>query len=89
MKKVFALMICAMLVFTTCAYKANPQEGTPNGQQSGVSETDEAIGPEITLKIGYSTSEEDPRGYASEKFKEIVEEQTEGTSMLRFILQAS
>ena len=80
MKKVFALIICAILIFTTCACtKQTPEAGTPNGQEAGVSKTDEAIGPEITLKIGYSTNEEDPRGLASEKFKEIVEEQTKGT----------
>jgi len=74
MKKLLAILICAILVFATCACsKQSADEGAPSGQQS------ETIGPDITLKIGFSTNEEDPRGVASKKFKEIVEEQSKGT----------
>ncbi len=35
--------------------------------------------PQVTLKIGYSTNAEDPRGLASEMFKAQVEKETGGS----------
>jgi len=38
-----------------------------------------AIGNPVTIKIGYSTSAEDPRGLASAMLKELVEERSQGS----------
>lgn len=76
MKKILAILLCAVMVFASaCAAK-------PPANQEAAAETpaaNEPIGPNVTLKIGFSTNEKDPRGLASQKFKEAVEEKTGGT----------
>jgi tripartite ATP-independent transporter DctP family solute receptor len=93
MKRILVFVLCAMMLFVyaACGAKAPASEGksqeTPVSQESAEEEaskpeetkSQEPIGPEITLKIGYSTNEEDPRGLASEMFKKTVEEKSGGT----------
>lgn len=76
MKKILVILVCVMMVFTSaCSAKpAAPQESAPAAPTAA-----EKMGPDITLKIGFSTNEQDPRGLASQKFKEAVEEKTGGT----------
>jgi tripartite ATP-independent transporter DctP family solute receptor len=83
MKKILVFVLCAMMLFVyaACGAKAPAPQGSTEGKTNTNEETksEEPIGPEITLKIGYSTNEQDPRGLASELFKKTVEEKTGGT----------
>ncbi|MBR1444080.1 MAG: TRAP transporter substrate-binding protein [Firmicutes bacterium] len=91
MKKIrfnlFALMLAVvMAMLTACA--GNPEtpnnggEDTSAAKEETKSDTAAANSEEITypltLKVGYSTNEDDPRGVVLKKFKETVEEKTNG-----------
>ena len=84
MKKwIAALLVCSMLLsFTACG---NTEVGTDTGNaveqaSEKAADQEESTGKEeqYTLRIGFSTDESDPRVQASETFKRLVEEQTEG-----------
>jgi tripartite ATP-independent transporter DctP family solute receptor len=76
MKKILAILVCMIMLFTS-ACSAKP--AAPVEPAAGAPAANEPMGPNVTLKIGYSTNEQDPRGLASQKFKEAVEEKTAGT----------
>ncbi len=76
MKKILAILVCMIMLFTS-ACSAKP--AAPVEPAAGEPAANEPMGPNVTLKIGYSTNEQDPRGLASQKFKEAVEEKTAGT----------
>ncbi|HHW31645.1 MAG TPA: TRAP transporter substrate-binding protein [Clostridiaceae bacterium] len=80
MKKKLAILLCFVLlfVFTACGKNTSDKSGTSTTTPSTTQESNanEPIGPNITLKIGFSTNEQDPRGLASQLFKKTVEEKT-------------
>lgn len=85
----FALVAVMMLV-SACGQPAAPTAPTapaaPEAPAAAAPAAEPAApaeptlsGSTVTLKIGYSTNEEDPRGLASKKFKEIVEQASGGS----------
>jgi len=76
MKKILAVLVCIVMLFTS-ACSAKPS--APAEPAAEAPAANEPMGPNVTLKIGFSTNEQDPRGLASQKFKEAVEEKAEGT----------
>ncbi len=50
-----------------------------NSEPKEATETNGGEEPSITLKLGFSTNDEDPRAYAARQFKEEVEEKTNGS----------
>ncbi|PKM49968.1 MAG: C4-dicarboxylate ABC transporter substrate-binding protein [Firmicutes bacterium HGW-Firmicutes-7] len=73
-KKILSVLLVAaisvsMLVGCGNSEKSNPEGGNSEG----------TVDPQITLKFGYSTSQEDPRGLAAAQFKAEVEEKTKGS----------
>lgn len=80
-KWIAAFLSCGMLLsLTACKTTGNPnvtvQSSEPAPGQT--SAADLAANETITLKIGFSTAETDPRVQVSETFKQLVEEQTQG-----------
>ncbi len=71
------LLSLALLLCSCSAPAEQPSEPAPESESS--SEQAPADEQTITIKIGYSTNEEDPRGLASVMFKEMVEEQSGGS----------
>lgn len=71
---------CSQPAATPPAAPAEAPAGadTPATQPTAPAQT-VANDPKVTLKIGYSTNEEDPRGVASKKLKEIVEQASGGS----------
>lgn len=85
MKRWIAMVLfCSVLLSFTACEKGSPEGGTETQttQQSAGESTESAqtMGQQekITLRIGFSTAESDPRVQASETFKKLVEEQTGG-----------
>ncbi len=78
MKKSLAFLLCAMLILTTACGAPPSTEGAVSTEGSP-GQKSEASDPQVTIKIGYSTNDQDPRGIASVRFKEIVEEKTGGS----------
>lgn len=80
MKKILAILVCIIMLFTSaCSAKPSEPQAAPQDTAAETPAGDAPMGPEVTLKIGFSTNDQDPRGLASEKFKEAVEEKTGGT----------
>jgi tripartite ATP-independent transporter DctP family solute receptor len=84
MKRVSVFLLCTVIVLSLAACTATtptPQTPgtttpqTPATTTPGSQEND----PKITLKLGYSTNEQDPRGIASELFKKTVQEKSNGS----------
>ncbi|MHB8127596.1 MAG: TRAP transporter substrate-binding protein [Mobilitalea sp.] len=68
-KKILSVLLIA-------AMSASMLVGCGNSDKS---DTESSADPKITLKLGYSTSQEDPRAQAAEQFKKDVEEKTNGS----------
>lgn len=68
-KKFLSVLLVAVMSATILA--GCGKSDTNNSEVSG--------NPKITLKLGYSTNEEDPRALAAAQFKAEVEEKTDGT----------
>ncbi|MBR1736943.1 MAG: TRAP transporter substrate-binding protein [Firmicutes bacterium] len=86
---VLALMLAViMMMLTACDGAATPEssgkdvpntanEETKTDGSTAAVDSGEITYP-LTLKVGYSTSADDPRGVVLEKFKKTVEEKTNG-----------
>lgn len=70
------MVLGALILLTGCSFLKSGQN-TSNTSFSGETEETGIVYP-ITLKLGYSTGEEDPRGLGAKLFKETVESETGG-----------
>ena len=88
-RKRFIAVLCSCIVFfafgcdkktTTSIVLENNADETLFGENEK-NEIDIPLRKDgvITLKLGYSTNNEDPRAIVSEQFKKSVEEKTKGT----------
>ncbi len=80
MKKWIAVILsCCMVLSLTACKDVSDKDETGNTTEQSHNETESSdMTTKITLKIGFSTDEADPRVQASETFKKMVEEQTDG-----------
>ena len=87
MKKIFALALALSMSLSLAACggnggnsaASNPGNTSNPGSSAGASTPDPApSGDSITLKLGFSTNEEDPRALGAKQFKEDVESKTNG-----------
>jgi tripartite ATP-independent transporter DctP family solute receptor len=88
MKKIFALALALSLSLSLAACGNNSSSGsgtTPppannssSADKSGGTTTTPAPANNVTLKLGFSTNEEDPRALGAKQFKEEVESKTNG-----------
>lgn len=87
-KYLLVALLSVMLFVTACTPGATSDSESPSTEPQPAelpddsTSGDEPMGPDITIKIGYSTNEEDPRGLASAMLKELVEERTNGTVII-------
>ncbi len=90
MKKVIALATAGVMALSlaacggssssqTTAAPAAPAATTAAAAAAAPAAAPAADAPSVTLKLGFSTNEEDPRAKASEQFKKEVEEKTNGS----------
>lgn len=89
MKKIFALALALSMSLSLAACgggggnsaTSNPGNTSNPGSSAGASTPDPTPAPSgdsITLKLGFSTNEEDPRALGAKQFKEDVESKTNG-----------
>ena len=78
MKKIFALALSLSmsLSLAACGGGNNNNGGSSAGSSGGAPVSTPASS--VTLKLGFSTNEEDPRALGAKQFKEEVEEKTGG-----------
>ncbi|MBQ5417551.1 MAG: TRAP transporter substrate-binding protein [Oscillospiraceae bacterium] len=83
-----ALSLCILTALTGCGGSSSPAQTAPfteSPAETSAAET-EAKAPEITypvtIRAGYSTNEDDPRGVVLKKFKETVEKETDGNVLV-------
>ena len=80
-KAACAVLAAFAVICASCGNNA-PAQTTANQEQpsstTSAAENTSSSNSQITIKAGYSTSEEDPRGIVLKKFKETVEKQTNG-----------
>lgn len=87
MRKTLSVLVSTMLAVSMlagCGSKSTstPTEGTTTAAAAKTEDTTAAVTPSadaITLKLGFSTNEEDPRAKASQEFKKEVEEKSGGS----------
>ena len=74
---VFSIFVSALLL-TSCQNKA-PEENQPSPRTTEkTTENSGSLSYPVTIRTGYSTAQDDPRGIALDSFKKDVEEQTNG-----------
>ena len=89
MKKIFALALALSMSLSLAACggsggnsaASNPGNASNPGSSAGTTTPDPGPAPSgdsITLKLGFSTNEEDPRALGAKQFKEDVESKTNG-----------
>ena len=88
MKKIFALALALSLSLSLAACGNNsgsgsgttppPADNSSSADKSGGTTTTPAPANNVTLKLGFSTNEEDPRALGAKQFKEEVESKTNG-----------
>ena len=83
MKKVLAMILAAAMVLALAACGGSsapaPTAAPAATQAAAPAEAPSADDPQITLKLSFSTNEQDPRAIASVQFKEEVESKTNGS----------
>lgn len=86
--RILFALVAVMLLASACSQPAAPTApvatqapaaAAPAAEPAAPAEPVSTSGSTVTLKIGYSTNEEDPRGLASKRFKEIVEQASGGS----------
>ena len=80
MKKKFLSLLCVALM-GTCLVACGDTTTDASGEvesESATTTVDTSDMPTLTLKLGFSTNEEDPRAKGATQFKEEVEEKTGG-----------
>ena len=80
-KAVCALLAVFTVVCTSCGNQNAPSQSTtaaPKPADTSAAAPSGSITFPVTIKAGYSTSEEDPRGIVLKAFKETVEKETNG-----------
>jgi tripartite ATP-independent transporter DctP family solute receptor len=79
-KKLLSLIVVATMGLSLMACGSNSGTTAEAGTSDTTTSESEASGdmPEVTIKLGFSTNEEDPRAKAATQFKEEVEEKTGG-----------
>lgn len=80
-KAACAVLAAFAVICASCGNNAPAQTTAKQEQPSSTTsaaENTSSSNSQITIKAGYSTSEEDPRGIVLKKFKETVEKQTNG-----------
>ena len=76
MKKALALALAAVMTFSLAACGGSASSApASSGDSSSAAETPASS---VTLKLGFSTNEEDPRALGAKQFKEEVESKTNG-----------
>ncbi len=77
--KFLAILLCGVLALsmTACSTPAPASSAAPASQSASAAPA--ATDPKITLKLGFSTNDTDPRAIASAEFKKLVEEKTGGS----------
>lgn len=87
MKKIFALALALSMSLTLAACgggsnppaaSSKPAASNPAASQPASSTPAAPAGSSVTLKLGFSTNEEDPRALGAKQFKEDVESKTNG-----------
>lgn len=76
-KRISLLLLSASLVFVTGCEKNNVSSSSVRKSSSEVKDELEIEYP-LTIRVGYSTGEDDPRGVAIDSFCETVTEKTDG-----------
>ena len=81
MRKTLSVLVSTMLAVSMmagCGSKSTstPTEGTTT---AAAAKTEDTTADAITLKLGFSTNEEDPRAKASQEYKKEVEEKSGGS----------
>lgn len=76
----FLLLLLLMVLITGCAKQVESVEPVPTATE--ISEAVEALSYPLTLRVGYSTGQDDPRGVALAHMKERIEAATEGQILL-------
>ena len=76
-RKLFAAA-AAVLFLTGCQQKTEESTAPVMTEAPTEAVVDTAIEYPVTVRVGYSTGKEDPRGVALDHFKELVESQTNG-----------
>ena len=76
MKKALALALAAVMTFSLAACGGSASSAPASSGDS--SSAAEAPASSVTLKLGFSTNEEDPRALGAKQFKEEVESKTNG-----------
>ena len=82
MKKFFAMLLTLAMVLSLAACggkEETPAEKPAETPSEAPAETPAPADPQITLKLGVSTNETDPRTIAAQGFKEEVESKTNGS----------
>lgn len=80
-KAACAVLAAFAVICASCGNNAPAQttaKQEPPSSTTSAAENTSSSNSQITIKAGYSTSEEDPRGIVLKKFKETVEKQTNG-----------
>ena len=76
MKKALALALAAVMTFSLAACGGSASSApASSGDSSSAADTPASS---VTLKLGFSTNEEDPRALGAKQFKEEVESKTNG-----------
>mgnify|MGYP002511477838 CR=1 FL=1 len=93
MKKIFALALALSMSLSLAACGGNNNGGNsaasnPGGAASSGGASSSTAGPapagdSVTLKLGFSTNEEDPRALGAKQFKEEVESKTNGAVVVQ------
>ena len=74
-KRIVSSAICALLLFSFCGCRQKQKNGA-EGQVEVKEKTP------VTIKLGFSTNMEDPRGVASKLFKDEVEKNSDGAIII-------
>lgn len=86
-KKILSMVMCLVMIIALAACSqsndSKSQDTTTDTADTKdtntSSEADTKDEPQLTLKLGFSTNEQDPRALAAEQFKEDVESKTNGS----------
>lgn len=80
-KTAAALLVLCSVMSASCGNQNSEPADTQSGTEAASAPASSSDYP-ITLKVGYSTNEDDPRGVVLKEFKETVEKETNGDILI-------